>query len=73
MDWPWFGMTAHLRMTIHPRRLSTSIDTAKKALRLNRGRWPFSDGLTVAGEDGTRVYVNKQGKVVATYEINPDY
>jgi WG containing repeat len=31
-------------------------------------QWPFSDGLTVAGESGKRVYVNKKGKVVAPYE-----
>ena len=31
-------------------------------------QWPFSDGLTVAGESGKRVYLNKRGKVVAPYE-----
>ena len=45
----------------------------KKVLTLKRGHWPFSDGLTVAGEDGKRVYVNKTGKVVARYEVNPGY
>lgn len=43
--------------------------TGKKVLRLKGGRWPFSDGLTVAGEDEKRVYINKKGRVVARYEI----
>ena len=34
-------------------------------------QWPFSDGLTVAGEYGKRVYVNKKGKVVAPFEREP--
>jgi hypothetical protein len=43
----------------------------QKVLTLKGGRWPFSDGLTIAGEDEKRVYVNKLGKIVAPYEINP--
>jgi hypothetical protein len=47
--------------------------TGKKRLTLDGGSWSFSDGLTVAGEIGTRVYVDKTGKVIAPYEVNPGY
>jgi len=46
--------------------------TGKKALVL--GLWPqwsFSDGLTVAGREGERKYVDRQGRVVAPYEVDP--
>lgn len=42
--------------------------TGKRVLRIPGGRWPFSDGLTVAGEYDRRVYVNRRGRVVAAYE-----
>ncbi len=29
----------------------------------------FSDGLTVAGTEGTRVYLNRSGKIVAPYDL----
>jgi hypothetical protein len=45
----------------------------KTVLTLKGGRWPFSDGLTIAGDYGKRVYINKKGRVVARYEINPPY
>jgi hypothetical protein len=45
----------------------------KTVLKPKGGRWAFSDGLTVAGEYGKRVYVNRNGKTVAPYEVNPGY
>lgn len=43
--------------------------SGKNAIHIKlRKQWPFSDGLTVAGETGQRVYVNKMGKVVGPYE-----
>jgi hypothetical protein len=33
--------------------------------------WPFSDGLTVAGEIGKRQYVDRKGKTIAPYEVDP--
>lgn len=47
--------------------------TGKKRLNPNGSYWPFADGLTVAGEKGKRVYVDKTGKVIAPYELNPSY
>jgi hypothetical protein len=47
--------------------------TGKQVLKPKGGRWAFSDGLTVAGEDGKRVYVDRNGKTVAPYEVNPGY
>jgi hypothetical protein len=45
-------------------------------VRLNRkalapaswARWPFSDGLTIVGETGSRVYIDNRGNVIAPYE-----
>lgn len=49
------------------------IDKAgRKALTL--GLWPqwsFSDGLTVAGKEGERKYVDRKGRIVASYEVDP--
>src|ERR1700752_4421335 len=46
------------------------IDQAGKiVLRLGRTRWGFSDGLTIVGEFPNRVYMAKQGKVLAPYEV----
>jgi len=45
----------------------------KKVVKPQGGRWAFSDGLTVAGEYGKRVYVDRKGKTVAPYEVNPGY
>jgi hypothetical protein len=44
--------------------------TLRKAIDINLVKqwWPFSDGLTVAGEYGKRVYVDKKGKIVAPFE-----
>jgi len=47
--------------------------TGKPILWPKGGRWAFSDGLTVAGEHGKRVYVDHDGKIVASYEVNPGY
>jgi hypothetical protein len=47
--------------------------TGRIAFQQKGGRWAFSDGLTVAGESGKRVYVDKTGKVIAPYEVNPSY
>jgi hypothetical protein len=47
--------------------------TGKKRLGLFGGSWSFSDGLTIVGQDGKRVYVDKTGKVIAPYEVNPGY
>ncbi|HWZ31292.1 MAG TPA: WG repeat-containing protein [Bryobacteraceae bacterium] len=47
--------------------------TGKRVLKLKNGRWAFSDGLTVAGEYSKRVYVGRNGKTVAPYEVNPGY
>jgi hypothetical protein len=49
------------------------IDKAgKKALTLSLGpQWSFSDGLTVAGKEGERKYVDRKGKIVAAYEVDP--
>jgi hypothetical protein len=41
--------------------------TGKEVLKPKGGRWAFSDGLTVAGESGKRVYVDKTGKIIAPY------
>jgi hypothetical protein len=46
--------------------------TGRKALNL--GLWPqwsFSDGLTVAGKEGERKYVDRKGKIIAAYEVDP--
>lgn len=40
-------------------------------LRLKAGEWGFSDGLTIAGQHGMRVYVDRTGKTIAPYEVNP--
>ena len=46
--------------------------SGKKKLKLRGGRWAFSDGLTIAGEDGKRVYVDRDGEGdLAPYEVNP--
>ena len=47
--------------------------TGKTVLRLPEARWGFSDGLTVIGEYPTRVYVDKQGKVIAPYEVGSEF
>jgi hypothetical protein len=31
-------------------------------------RWPFSDGLTITGKSGSRVYMDTHGEVIAPYE-----
>lgn len=36
-------------------------------LRDFRAWWPFSDGLAVTGFKDSQVYINKQGRVIATY------
>jgi hypothetical protein len=36
-------------------------------------QWPFSDSLTVAGSPGQRVYLDRTGKLIAAYEIDPRY
>ena len=46
--------------------------TGRKALSLRLGaQWSFSDGLTVAGKEGERKYVDRKGKIVAAYEVDP--
>ena len=45
----------------------------KTVLKPKGGRWAFSDGLTVAGEYGNRVYIDRKGKTVAPYEVNAGY
>lgn len=46
--------------------------TGRKALTLSLWpQWSFSDGLTVAGKEGERKYVDRKGKVVAPYEVDP--
>jgi hypothetical protein len=46
--------------------------TGKKALIIELWpQWSFSDGLTVAGQPGERKYVNREGKIVAPYEVDP--
>jgi hypothetical protein len=48
--------------------------TGRRAVVIPLGPyWPFSDGLTVAGQQGRRKYVNKKGKIVAPYEVNPGF
>jgi hypothetical protein len=48
--------------------------SGKVALKMNWwNRWPFFDGLTIAGENGKQVYVNRSGGLVAPYEVNPGY
>ncbi|HEX5965176.1 MAG TPA: WG repeat-containing protein [Pyrinomonadaceae bacterium] len=42
-------------------------------LTLTKARWRFSDGLTVIGEYPDRVYVDKQGKTVAPYEVGSEF
>ncbi len=34
--------------------------------------WPFSDGLTVVGGEGSQRYMNKRGQIVAPYEVHPE-
>ncbi len=34
-------------------------------------QWPFSDGLTVVGQQGKRKYIDPKGTVVAPYEVDP--
>jgi hypothetical protein len=34
-------------------------------------QWSFSDGLTVAGRQGERNYLNRKGEIIAPYEIDP--
>jgi hypothetical protein len=43
--------------------------SGKKVLQLKGGRWEFSDGLTVAGEYGKRIYVDRMGRTVAQFEV----
>ena len=47
--------------------------SGKIVLRLGRARWGFSDGLTIVGESPNRVYMDKQGKVIAPYEVGYTY
>jgi hypothetical protein len=47
--------------------------TGKQVLKLKGGRWGFSGGLTVAGENGKRVYIDRNGRTIAPYEVNPGY
>jgi len=47
--------------------------TGKQVLKPKGGRCAFSDGLTVAGEYGKRVYVDRNGKAVGPYEVTPGY
>ena len=47
--------------------------SGKKVVRIEGAQWPFSDGLTVAGEDGKRVYVDRNGRTIAQYEVSPEY
>ena len=50
------------------------IDQAgKMVLRLGRARWGFSDGLTIVGEYPNRVYMDKQGNVIAPYEVGSQF
>jgi hypothetical protein len=42
--------------------------TGKQVLKPKGARWGFSDGLTVAGENGNRVYIDRHGKTIAPYE-----
>ena len=36
-------------------------------------QWSFSDGLTIAGTQGERKYVDRRGHIVAPYEVDPGY
>ena len=65
---------AFVRM--HPERNTNAYFIDRKgraALRLKlQVRWSFSDGLTVAGERGKQVYVDRLGTVIAPYELDPE-
>ena len=54
-------------------KLSELLRVSDVRLRLAEARWGFSDGLTVVGEYPTRVYVDKQGKVIAAYEVGSEF
>ena len=46
--------------------------TGKKALVIKLWpQWSFSDGLTVAGQEGEQKYVDRRGEIVAPYELDP--
>ena len=47
--------------------------TGQKVLQLGRARWGFSDGLTIVGDYPNRVYMDKQGRVIAPYEVGSEF
>jgi hypothetical protein len=46
--------------------------SGKKVLKVDDALWPFSDGLTIVGQHGRGVYVDRRGRTIAPYEVKPE-